>query len=65
MTEETSNDIKDVAGISRNLSRCDLSRRDFFRLDGAGHRVQQEQPEQVSALLLQFLHDPSQGDRKL
>src|ERR1700721_2414895 len=30
MTEQTSNDIKDVAGISRNLSRGDLSRRDFF-----------------------------------
>ncbi|HWF96398.1 MAG TPA: alpha/beta hydrolase [Xanthobacteraceae bacterium] len=37
----------------------------FHRLDGAGHWVQQEQPEQVSALLLQFLRDPSQSDRKL
>jgi len=27
----------------------------FHRLDGAGHWVQQEQPEQVSALLIQFL----------
>jgi pimeloyl-ACP methyl ester carboxylesterase len=26
-------------------------------IDGAGHWVQQEQPEQVSALLLQFLKD--------
>jgi pimeloyl-ACP methyl ester carboxylesterase len=29
----------------------------FHRLDGAGHWVQQEQPEQVSALLVQFLRD--------
>ena len=26
-------------------------------VDGAGHWVQQEQPEQVSRLLIQFLHD--------
>ena len=29
----------------------------FHLLDGAGHWVQQEQPEQVSALLIQFLYD--------
>jgi len=29
----------------------------FHFLDGAGHWVQQEQPEQVSALLVQFLRD--------
>jgi pimeloyl-ACP methyl ester carboxylesterase len=29
----------------------------FHLLDGAGHWVQQEQPELVSALLVQFLHD--------
>ncbi len=29
----------------------------FHLLDGAGHWVQQEQPEQVSALLIQFLRD--------
>jgi len=29
----------------------------FHLLDGAGHWVQQEQPEQVSRLLVQFLHD--------
>ena len=29
----------------------------FHLIDGAGHWVQQEQPEQVSALLLRFLHD--------
>ena len=26
-------------------------------IDGAGHWVQQEQPEQVAALLLEFLRD--------
>jgi pimeloyl-ACP methyl ester carboxylesterase len=29
----------------------------FHLLDGAGHWVQQEQPQQVSALLVQFLRD--------
>jgi pimeloyl-ACP methyl ester carboxylesterase len=29
----------------------------FHLVDGAGHWVQQEQPELVSALLVQFLHD--------
>jgi pimeloyl-ACP methyl ester carboxylesterase len=29
----------------------------FHFLDRAGHWVQQEQPEQVSALLVQFLRD--------
>jgi pimeloyl-ACP methyl ester carboxylesterase len=29
----------------------------FHMLDGAGHWVQQEQPEQVSSLLIQFLRD--------
>ena len=33
----------------------------FHFLDGAGHWVQQEQPEQVSALLVQFLHDYAKG----
>ena len=33
----------------------------FHLLDGAGHWVQQEQPEQVSALLLQFLRDTSKA----
>jgi pimeloyl-ACP methyl ester carboxylesterase len=31
----------------------------FHLIDGAGHWVQQEQPEQVSALLVQFLNDHS------
>jgi pimeloyl-ACP methyl ester carboxylesterase len=29
----------------------------FHLLEGAGHWVQQEQPEQVSTLLIQFLRD--------
>jgi pimeloyl-ACP methyl ester carboxylesterase len=29
----------------------------FHLLDGAGHWVQQEQPEQVSALLVRFLEE--------
>jgi pimeloyl-ACP methyl ester carboxylesterase len=33
----------------------------FHLVDGAGHWVQQEQPEKVSELLLRFL---STGDRK-
>jgi pimeloyl-ACP methyl ester carboxylesterase len=32
----------------------------FHLLDGAGHWVQQEQPEQVSALLVQFLRDSAE-----
>ncbi len=31
-------------------------------VDGAGHWVQQEQPEQVSQLLLKFLHDKAQRE---
>jgi pimeloyl-ACP methyl ester carboxylesterase len=33
----------------------------FHLLDGAGHWVQQEQPELVSALLLQFLRDSTKS----
>jgi pimeloyl-ACP methyl ester carboxylesterase len=33
-------------------------------IDGAGHWLEQEQPEQVSKLLIEFLHDASAGDRK-
>ena len=32
----------------------------FHLVEGAGHWVQQEQPEQVSGLLIQFLRDQSQ-----
>jgi pimeloyl-ACP methyl ester carboxylesterase len=31
----------------------------FHLLDGAGHWVQQEQPDQVSALLVEFLREYS------
>jgi pimeloyl-ACP methyl ester carboxylesterase len=33
----------------------------FHLVEGAGHWVQQEQPEQVSRLLVQFLHDQRAG----
>jgi pimeloyl-ACP methyl ester carboxylesterase len=33
----------------------------FHRVDGAGHWVQQEQPEKVSELLVAFLRDQSRG----
>jgi pimeloyl-ACP methyl ester carboxylesterase len=34
-------------------------------IDGAGHWLEQEQPEQVTKLLVQFLQDSSAPDRKL
>jgi pimeloyl-ACP methyl ester carboxylesterase len=36
----------------------------FHLLDGAGHWVQQEQPEQVSTLLIQFLRDQARPSTK-
>jgi len=33
----------------------------FHLIDGAGHWVQQEQPEQVSKLLIEFLKEQSRG----
>jgi pimeloyl-ACP methyl ester carboxylesterase len=36
----------------------------FHLLDGAGHWVQQEQPEQVAMLLTQFLHDQASQSSK-
>jgi pimeloyl-ACP methyl ester carboxylesterase len=36
----------------------------FHLLDGAGHWVQQEQPEQVSKLLVQFLKDQASQTAK-
>jgi pimeloyl-ACP methyl ester carboxylesterase len=37
----------------------------FHLLEGAGHWVQQEQPEKVSELLIQFLREQSQAGQKL
>jgi len=34
-------------------------------IEGAGHWVQQEQPGEMSRLLIEFLRDPSQRDRRL
>ena len=36
----------------------------FHLIDGAGHWVQQEQPERVSALLLEFLRDQAPRNTK-
>jgi pimeloyl-ACP methyl ester carboxylesterase len=36
----------------------------FHLLDGAGHWVQQEQPEQVARLLLEFLHEYAPANAK-
>jgi pimeloyl-ACP methyl ester carboxylesterase len=33
-------------------------------VEGAGHWVQREQPEEVSKLLIQFLHDKSQRENR-
>jgi pimeloyl-ACP methyl ester carboxylesterase len=35
----------------------------FHLLEGAGHWVQQEQPEQVSRLLREFLRDQPTGSK--
>jgi pimeloyl-ACP methyl ester carboxylesterase len=37
----------------------------FHLADGAGHWVQQEQPEKVTGLFLAFLRHPSQGGREI
>jgi len=37
----------------------------FHLIEGAGHWVQQEQPESVSELFIQFLRDQSQAGRRL
>ena len=37
----------------------------FNLLEGAGHWVQQEQPEQVSRLLVRFLRDEAPSSAKL
>ena len=34
-------------------------------IESAGHWVQQEQPEKVARLLLQFLHENNRGDRPM
>ena len=36
----------------------------FHLIDGAGHWVQQEQPEQVTALLLEFLREHTPANAK-
>jgi pimeloyl-ACP methyl ester carboxylesterase len=40
--------------VCTKMTGCNL-------LEGAGHWVQQEQPEAVSSLLIDFLHGPAAG----
>jgi len=57
--------VYQTPGAAESMQKTACSRMVGFRLvDGAGHWVQQEQPEKVSELLLQFLRDPAQGERK-
>ena len=47
--------------VDRMRSTASTKMAGFHLVDGAGHWVQQEQPEQVSRLLIQFLHDQRAG----
>lgn len=38
---------------------------DIHLVDGSGHWVQQEQPEEASKLIVQFLHDQPRRDGRL
>ena len=58
--------VYQTPGAAENMQKSACTRMVGFHLvDGAGHWVQQEQPEKVSELLLQFLRDQSQGEHKL
>jgi pimeloyl-ACP methyl ester carboxylesterase len=58
--------VYQTPGAAESMQKSACTRMVGFHLvEGAGHWVQQEQPEKVSELLLQFLRDQSQGDRKL
>src|SRR6266446_6029839 len=58
--------VYQTPGAAETMQKSACTRMVGFHLvEGAGHWAQQEQPEKVSELLLQFLRDPSQGDRKL
>jgi pimeloyl-ACP methyl ester carboxylesterase len=46
-------------------NRACTQMRGIHLIDGAGHWLEQEQPEQVSTLLIQFLKDASAPSRKL
>jgi pimeloyl-ACP methyl ester carboxylesterase len=52
-------------GAAESMQKTACTRMVGFHLvDGAGHWVQQEQPEKVTALLLAFLRHPFQRDQK-
>jgi pimeloyl-ACP methyl ester carboxylesterase len=59
-------------GVYQNPGALDVMRskactqmQGIHLVDGAGHWVQQEQPEEVSALILQFLHDQPRREGRL
>ena len=58
--------VYQTPGAAENMQKSACTRMvGFYLVEGAGHWAQQEQPEKVSELLLQFLRDQPQGDRKL
>src|SRR6266571_3185994 len=58
--------VYQTPGAAENMQKSACTRMVGFHLvDGAGHWAQQEQPEKVTELLLQFLRDQSQDNRKL
>jgi pimeloyl-ACP methyl ester carboxylesterase len=58
--------VYQTLGAAENMQKSACTRMvGFYLVEGAGHWVQQEQPEKVNEVLLQFLRDQSQGDRKL
>jgi pimeloyl-ACP methyl ester carboxylesterase len=58
--------VYQTPGAAESMQKTACTRMVGFHLvDGAGHWVQQEQPEKVSELLLQFLQDHPQRDDKL
>jgi pimeloyl-ACP methyl ester carboxylesterase len=57
--------VYQTPGAAENMRKTACTQMLGFHLvDGAGHWVQQEQPEMVSELLLKFLHEAAAGDRK-
>ena len=43
----------------RDAARRSFPQAEFLSIDGAGHWVQQEQPDAVSSLLVDFLRQPT------
>ena len=58
--------VYQTPGAAENMQKSACTRMvGFYLVEGAGHWMQQEQPEKVNELLLQFLRDQPQSDRKL